>query len=258
MRRNMTDLLYRADSWVTAVVLLALMISAWSVGRWWGRHMAARGAGVDSKIPEASLALMGLLLGFTFAIALDKHGKRREMVVTDANAIGDFYTTVSLLKEPVRTPLQQVVREYAQFRLDFVRHPLTEESQLDDAIAKINVMHTRMTDLVRQAVEANTPVVEPLVDTLNGLTSSHAARLAAGRDRLPWPIVMLLSIALLMSLGLVGRGQGLEGKSHALSTVGFMIMTAFALYLTIDLNQPQRGLMRVSQEPLERLVAAMK
>ena len=44
-------------------------------------------------------------------------------------------------------------------------------------------MHNRMQALVGEAVDGQTPVVVPLVNTLNGVTSSHAARLAALLDR---------------------------------------------------------------------------
>jgi len=254
----MTYLLYRAQAWQTALILFTCMIATWIIGMIIGRRLTRMGKAVmGSKVGEASLGLMGLLLGFTFAMAIEKHGTRREMVVQDANAIGDFYTTASLLKEPTRSNLQSVIRDYARYRLDFVSRPAPTEAQLDDAVAHINAMQTRMTDLVREAVNANTPVVVPLVDTLNNLTSMHAARLAAARDRLQWPIVGLLAVSALVSTGLLGREQGIAGKRHYLSTVGFMSMIAFALYLTFDLNQPQRGLLRVSQEPMERLVKSI-
>jgi hypothetical protein len=40
------------------------------------------------------------------------------MKFADSNAIGDFYTCASSLKEPARTKLQAVIRQYAQARLD--------------------------------------------------------------------------------------------------------------------------------------------
>jgi hypothetical protein len=254
----MTHLLYRTDAWQTALILFACMVATWIIGMIVGRRLTRIGKAVmGSKVGEASLGLMGLLLAFTFAMAIEKHGTRREMVVQDANAIGDFYTTASLLKDPTRSQLQSVIRDYAHYRLDFVQRPIPSEADLDDAIAQINSMQTHMTNLVREAVDANTPVVEPLVDTLNNLTSMHAARLAAGRDRLQWPIVGLLALSAMVSTGLLGREQGIAGKRHYLSTVGFMMMVGFALYLTFDLNQPHRGLMRVSQEPLERLIKSI-
>jgi hypothetical protein len=59
-------------------------------------------------------------------------------------------------------------------------------------------------------------------------------------------------------MALLGREQGVAGKRHYISSLGLMLMISFALYLTLDLNQPRRGLVRLSQEPLERLVKAME
>ena len=59
----MTQLLFRESAWVTTLVLMALMGVAWAIGYAGGRRLAARGAAVEgSKIEEATLALMGLLL----------------------------------------------------------------------------------------------------------------------------------------------------------------------------------------------------
>jgi hypothetical protein len=255
----MTQLLYHGDAWVIALGLLVLMIAAWLIGLATGGRLSRLGDAVSgNRVAEPSLALMGLLLAFTFAMALDKHSKRREMIVQDANAVGDFYTTASLLKEPVRGVLQAVIRDYARDRLELARHPVLNEAELDAAIARINTMHAQMTERVHEAVDTGTPVAVPLVNTLNNLTSSHAARLDTVRDRLPGPIVLLLAICTLISMALLGREQGVAGKRHYISSLGLMLMISFALYLTLDLNQPRRGLVRLSQEPLERLVKAME
>jgi hypothetical protein len=255
----MTQFIFQESAWLTMLVLMVLMGVAWAIGYAWGRERTRRGEKVEGgKVEEATLALMGLLLAFTFAMALEKHGRRREMVVNDANAIGDYYTTVSLLPQPVRGQLQQVIREYAAHRLDIARRSPLSDADLAVAIDKINAMHNRMTELTRTAIEQNTPVAEPLTDTLNEVTSSYAARLWAATDRLAWPIMGLLAISVLVSMALLGRGQGANGKPHPYSTLGFIIMIALVLYLTLDLNQPQRGLIRVGQEPLERLVKSIE
>jgi hypothetical protein len=35
------------------------------------------------------------------------------------------------------------------------------------------------------------------------------------------------------------------------------VLVSFAVYVTLDLNQPERGLIRVSQEPIQRLLSSM-
>jgi hypothetical protein len=55
-----------------------------------------------SKFDDAGLAFVGLLLAFTFGMSLAKHDHRRDMVVADSDAIGDFYTCARMLKETVQ------------------------------------------------------------------------------------------------------------------------------------------------------------
>lgn len=254
----LSELFNRNSAWLTGMILLGSMLAAWAGGWWLGRRRAARGQSDAGRVGDASLALMGLLLGFTFAIALQKHDQRRGSIVTDANAIGDFATCVEMLDDPLRAQLKTVLRQYVQFRLDAASRVETSAADLDRTVARINDMQARMTELVRQAIHSGTPVAVPLVNTLNEVTSSHAARLASYRDRLPWSIVLLLAVATIVSIGLLGRAQGIEGRRHAVSTSGFILLVGFALYLTLDLNQPRRGLIRVSQEPMQRLLKTME
>jgi hypothetical protein len=94
------------------------MLAAWKVGFLMGGRLRRKGGGREpSKFDDASMALLGLLLAFTFGVSISKHDQRRLAVVADSNAIGDFYTCATLLKEPVRTELQNVIREYAELRV---------------------------------------------------------------------------------------------------------------------------------------------
>lgn len=253
----MDNLLAQIDAWVIALGLALAMLAAWGAGRWMGRRALSRHGDVSaSKFDDAALALLGLLLAFTFSMALGKHDQRRIMVVTDSNAIGDFYTCASLLKEPVRTKLQTVVRRYTELRLDVASGRL-DQAALEPALHEFQQMQGQMTDLVAQAVNDGTPIAVALTNTLNGVTSSHAARLAAARDRLPAVIVLLLFTGAVVATMLVGREQGTSGKTAVTGTLSFILLVSLAVYVTLDLNQPSRGLITVSQEPFQRLLGSM-
>jgi len=96
-----------------------------------------------------------------------------------------------------------------------------------------------------------------LTNTLNTVTSSHAARLAAIRDRLPTTIVALLLLSAVVAAMLVGREQGASGEADIAGTVCFILLVSFVTFVTLDLNQPDRGLITVSQEPMQRLLSTM-
>jgi hypothetical protein len=245
------------DSSLVALALGLAMFAAWAFGRWHGRQLRIGAGEVPiSKFEDACLALLGLLLGFTFSMAIAKHDQRRLMVIADSNAIGEFYTCASLLKEPIRTELQSVIRDYAKLRSELARRRV-DEATIESALRQMQVMQGQMTGLVFQALEAGTPIAGSLTSTLNGVSSNHAARLAAAKDRLPTTIVWLLLVSAVFSSMLVGRDQGASDKADLAGTVCFIVLVGFAIYVTLDLNQPERGLITVSQEPIERLISLM-
>jgi hypothetical protein len=251
-------LLTEVDAWVTVLLLAAAMIASWLIAWWRGRSFSKEeGETPAGKFNDAILALLGLLLAFTFSMSLVKHEQRRQMVVTDSNAIGDFYTTASLLKEPVRGKLQGVVRRYVEHRLS-LRQYLEDEAAFERKLDEIQESHRQMQSLVEEAVNGATPVVVPLVNTLNAVTSSHAARLAAVRDRLPPSIVLLLFLAAVLSMALIGRRQGASKGNRPGATIGFTALICMIVWVTLDLNQPQQGWITVSQEPLQRLLKGME
>jgi hypothetical protein len=202
------------------------------------------------------MALLSLLLGFTFGMSMNWHNERRLAVVADANSIGDFYTCASLLREPVRSKLQAVIFDYAKARLDLARSR-PSIAEVNKSLAQFEDQHRGMTELAREAIDDGTPIAVSLTNTLNELTSNHAARLAAAKTRLPAPIVVLLFVTAAVTTFLIGREQGICGHPELAGTLSFVALVAIAIFVTIDLNRPEVGMISVSQEPLERLVGSM-
>ena len=65
-----------------------------------------------------------------------------------------------------------------------------------------------------------------------------------------------MSVALVATL-LVGREEGVSGRTHVLGAAGFIFIVSFTIYVTLDLNQPGRGRITVSQRLIERLLSSM-
>lgn len=253
----MAKIVNELDPIITALLLAAAMLTGWAAAWWSGRSLQAESReGSSSKFNDAILALLGLLLAFTFSMSLVKHEQRRQMVVTDSNAIGDFATCASLLPEPTRGKLRSLVRTYAEHRLALT-DPSVTDTILQQNLGQIQEMHHQMESLVKESIDAGTPVVVPLVNTLNALTSSHAARLAAVHDRLPPSILLLLALAAVLSNALLGRQQGATRECRLGATIGFTLLVCMVIWVTLDLNQPRRGWITVSQEPLEQLLKGM-
>jgi hypothetical protein len=254
----MSDFGSNLDPWIPSALVMAFMLLGWALGWWRGRALRGKeGASGGSKFGDALMALLGLLLAFTFSMSLVKHEGRRQMSVSDSNAIGDFYTCVSLLDDPLRGKLQALVKQYVEHRIALAK-PMTDEAALQEALADIREMHTRMQSLVKEAVDQGTPIATPLVNTFNDVTSNHAARLAAIRDRLPMSILLLLGLSAVLAVAVVGKQQSVAKESAPGETLGFILLVSLVILVILDLNQPQRGWIRISQEPLELLLKSFE
>ncbi|HPU16762.1 MAG TPA: hypothetical protein PK808_11795, partial [Polymorphobacter sp.] len=94
-------------------ILLALMVLAALAGNQLREYQDRRRTrrdktptGIDGQegyITSAVLGLLALLMGFTFALAVDRFETRRVLVIAEANAIGSAYLRAQLLPEPHRT-----------------------------------------------------------------------------------------------------------------------------------------------------------
>ena len=175
----------RVDAWMTALIFAVAMLTFWGIGWRQGRRSRQEpGDDPGTKFTDASLALLGLLLAFTFSMSLGRHDQRRVAAVAENNAIGDFYTCASLLKEPGRSRLQAVVRDYAKHKLDMA-HGAALDTDKEQAIRRCQEMHAQMSDIVAEALEGGAVISTPLTNTLNNVTSSHATNLVANRERSP-------------------------------------------------------------------------
>ena len=255
----MDEILLNQDAWFLALMLAVLMLLVWGAGLWMGRRLRTRERKAHwSRFNDASLALLGLLLAFSFGMSISRHEDRRLMVIHDSNAIGDFYTCASLLKEPVRSQLQGVIRDYTELRMRAARDRDFYRTEFETVSKQFQQMQDRMTELVGEALREGTPIAVPLTNTLNQLISAHAERIGATENRLPASIALLLFVSALLATLLVGREQGYESKAEVPATLSFVLLVSLAVYVTLDLNQPQRGWVTVSQAPIERLLSSMK
>lgn len=58
-------------------------------------------------------------------------------------------------------------------------------------------------------------------------------------------------------MALMGKHQGLSGQREPMAAVGFVLLISMVVWVTLDLNQPHRGVITVSQEPMQRLLSGM-
>jgi hypothetical protein len=111
---------------------------------------------------------------------------------------------------------------------------------------------------VAAARESPTPIVATFVNTLNDTIDVEAERLAAGRNRVPGTVwLLLLTVA---SLGCItgSYAAGAEGERSAFSSLVLPLLVAVVITLIFDIADPSRGFIRITQQPLIDLQQAIQ
>jgi hypothetical protein len=253
----MQDSFDRIDAWLIAIVFAVAMLACWFLGWRRGRRLQTLpGEDPDAKFIDASVVLLGLLLAFTFSMSLQDHDQRRSAVVAEANAIGDFYTCATLLREPWRSELQGIIRDHAQQLLRLPYEDLTVWREKAEN-QRCQRAFSQMTAIVGKARAEDPPITVPLVNTLNNVTSTNASRVNAYRIRTPWSIVVLLLLSSLVPAFLIGEKQGAKGKVHRSGSLSFVAIVTAVIFVTLDLDRPHGGMIKVSRKSLERVIQTM-
>ena len=198
----------------------------------------------------AILTLLGLLLGFTMSMALSRIEERKQMVVEESNAIGTAYLRAQLLPEPEKTEISKLFRQYVDVRLEAAR-----TGNLQAAISKSETLHDQ---LWLQAVAVGKKVPQPFptglfIQSLNEVIDVHSKRLRAVVDHVPTSILLLLFTVAIFGMGAIGYGCGLANGYFIISRLAMAVLIAMVILAIIDLDQPGRGLIRVSQQSMTSL-----
>lgn len=97
----------------------------------------------------------------------------------------------------------------------------------------------------------NSIVVGLFVQSLNQMIDLHAVRMQAGlRSRIPGAIWLGLFAVAALSLATMGYHAGLSGTRRSLATLAVAVTFSVVIELIADLDRPQEGVLRVSQQAL--------
>jgi hypothetical protein len=240
---------------LTILALVALLLISLEMGFRRGKRAAAEhdqtaGPQVGS-IQAALLGLLGLLLAFSFAAAGTRFLERQDLIVAEANAIGTAFLRADLLGEPHRSGLRDALRRYTEHRLQLsanLREGLSEAARVE-----IESLHSRIWAEASQGVAERREVALAVLNPVNEVIDLHATRLAAARKHLPSPVLALLIVCSWLALGVIGYGSGLGGQRRAALSVPLALIVGASLWITIDLDYPRKGLLKLSDAPLQAL-----
>jgi hypothetical protein len=227
------------------VGMMACLETGYRIGLYASRKNQASHEGTGT-IGAAVFALLGLLLGFTFANGISHLDQRRELIVREANTIGTAYLRLDLLPVSRQTEMRQLFREYLNTRLEVYQQlPDVEAVELHLAQASQLQQQIWSKAIIASAADPTQNVARLLLPALNDMIDVTTARTIALHTHLP-PLIFGLSIVVaLLSALLAGYDMAKRRRRSSLHGLLYAVVIALTVFTFLDLDYPRFGLIRL-------------
>lgn len=250
--------------WLFAVMLVVCLLAALESGFWMGlrkfRIQEDSEKAVRGDVTLGSLlALLGLLLAFTYAFSLSRADHRKEAIVNEANAINTAFLRADLATEPGRSELRNRLLDYARTRL-VTAEMVATRGALQNTIARSLEAQSHLWPATRKVLQGDVagPIKSSIIQAINGVLEAHKKRVAAVFDRLPGAILMLLTFMAMVAVAVVGYQAGLTGSMNHWRRGAFVLILASLTLMIIDFDRSLEGFIQVNQEPIVSLISDLE
>ncbi len=251
-----------ANLWWALISVSAMMLAATELGQQLGLRVH-REKNLSRKEHIGSshggiLGLLGLLLGFTFSMAMTRYDARRNLVLQEANAIGTTYLRTSFLPEPQRAQVRQLLKEYLDIRVEFY-HAKENSAALDLVEKKAASLQREIWSLaVAASPQMMTATISLFFESLNEAIDLDASRLHALRTHVPSAVLLLVLIVASVGCCISGFGAGASGARSLFPNWLLPLLVAVFITMTADLDQPRHGLIDIDQRPMTDLQKSLR
>jgi hypothetical protein len=244
---------------ILAVVLPLLVEFGYRCQDIFLRNREAKGAvGGEGHLISAILGLLGLMIGFTYAMASERYDARRELVVAEANALSTTWLRAQLFDAPERERLSIVLKDYARERMAFPEAG-TDKAKLDAHRRRTLDLEARFWTEIRSAIR--TPIGETLTESMlestNQMFDLADARRAALDAHVPEAVMWALTVFACATAGIIGYGLRSDSRRHLIASTGLCLLVALAIAQIVDLDEPREGAVQIQQSPMIRVVQDM-
>jgi hypothetical protein len=245
---------------LSALLGFALLALASRLGVALARRRPQLGAGERDDfgiVLGATLTLLGLIIGFTFSMALSRYDSRKNLEEAEANAIGTAYLRADLLPAPHDARLRGLLADYAR-----TRAALYEKRQFElDAASALDKRSAQLQgELWRVAVAGGridpSPLTPLVVGGVNDVINAQGLAQAAWWNRIPVSAWLLMLAIGLCGTALVGYTAHHSGRDRRLIYM-LPLIVALSFLLIADIDSPRGGLIRVAPENLLSFIRSL-
>jgi hypothetical protein len=204
-------------------------------------------------VQTAALTLLGLIVGFTFSMAVNRYDQRKNLEEAEANAIGTEYVRTDLMPESAAAAARALLKRYLDQRILFY---LTEDrSKLERIDAESAKLAADLWASARSVAAAQpTPVTALIASGMNDVLNAADFTTAAWLNRIPipaWQLMVMIGLACNVMLGLGAK----RFNSSLLLVVPLTVSVSF--FLIGDIDSPRGGVVQVLPQNLTRLAQSL-
>lgn len=231
---------------VFVLSFLLLWAAAWAGGRLQRWRRLDEDVRTDFNVVQgATLTLLGLIIGFSFSMAIGRYDQRKIYEEAEANAIGTEYLRTDLLPQPNAMKARELLRRYIDLRIAFyqTRRPkdLQELSRQEAAV------QSELWDTVAHTGAQPTPITALAIAGMNDVINSQGYTQAAWWNRIPWSAWSLMFLIAIFSNVMLGYG---ERRAHTGLLIVLPLVVSISFFLIADIDSPRRGVIRVQPQNL--------
>lgn len=203
----------------------------------------------------ATLGLLGFMLAMTFGVALGQFDMRRQAFLDEVNALGTAYSRADLLPASARERGRSLLREYVRTRLYAV-----DTGDIAGAIMRSEELQRELWLTVTDSRESGADLVSfgLYAQAISAVSDAHTRRIvAAFQSRIPAVIWLVLFGVAVLGIAEMGYQAGLAGSARTPAHLALVISLSAVLWIVADLDRPQEGAIKISQQVMRDLERAM-
>jgi len=221
---------------------IGFRVARWSASRYPGPTYEGVGA-----MEAAVFALLGLLLGFSFAGGTSRLDARRQLIVQEANVISTAYLRLDLLPSAEQPQMRRLFREYVAARLHVYEVP-ADSRAAEAELAGAEQLQKQIWSAARfsSSSDPTQNSARLLLPAVNEMIDVTTARTVALHMHLPWLIFSLLVIVALLSSLLAGYAMAQRKRRSWLHMLLYAAAVASTVYVVLDLDNPRFGWIHLS------------
>lgn len=242
------SLLFDLDAVYIVIILFFSMLAA----VWIGYKMGLKKTKTENKNSEISSALLGLLaliLGFTFAMAGSRYENRKNNLIDEANCIGTAVLRADIYPDSLKNEFKKDFKSYLDSRRDYYLLD-NNEQKLTASLKQSAVASEKLWNRATFYAKNKDYFIQStmMLPALNAMFDSASKSNMVLNSKVPETIVyLMLAFSVIISF-FIGYNSGLEKNINTKFIIGFCLLICIVILITLDLDRPRRGLIKLDTE----------